>query len=436
MNEREKKIRYRVAGGIAFLALALSPPLFAAPAAVTLEWCQKAAREHSPNLEKIALSGRGERLSADAANTAWLPRLTVSGKYTQQSDVTSLGISLPVPGVSLPEPERDQWQIAAELSQTLWDGGATAARKAAIRSGAAVEKARAETALHALRDRVNGLYFSVLLVDGQLDQNRILREELAENERRVSALVANGVAAAGDLDAVRVESLNAEQGRISLVAARKTLLAGLSALTGESFTGEEAFKIPEAEPSTAATAMEGTARPEAALYAALRSANDSQKAQQVSQALPKVAAFAQGGYGKPGINMFDTDPAAFWIVGVRLSWSVDGFWSLPFTLARVDVDGAAIDADRDSFFQSLRAEVAGDRTEIERLAALVASDEGLVLLRGRMKDAAKTKFDNGTIGTVDYLREINAEALARQSRALHEIQLIQARFALSNALNQ
>ena len=31
----------------------------------------------------------------DAANTAWLPRLTVSGKYTQQSDVTSLGISLP-----------------------------------------------------------------------------------------------------------------------------------------------------------------------------------------------------------------------------------------------------------------------------------------------------------------------------------------------------
>lgn len=441
---------------IAFLVIApLSAALFAqAPKPVTIEWCQEATRQNQPLLSKLSLVDRGERLSLGTANTAWLPRVTLSGKYTDQSDVTQLALDLPIPGFSIPENDTEQYQIAAEVSQTIWDGGLTAAKKRAIKAGAQADRARVETNLYALRSQVNALFFGVLIVEGQLEQNAILLDELATNEKRVAAWVANGIATAPDLDAVRVEALNAAQTRITLEAARRSLLESLSLLTGEELTDADGFAHPEQPatdsppavgsatsagsatiPKTDAHAA-GRARPETALFAALAVATGTQKSQLVAQAMPRVSAFVQGGYGKPALDMFDPDPATFWIAGVRFSWAIDGFWSLPFTLAKVDSDMSSIAADSDSFNLSVEMEAARHQSEIARLAALVETDGELVALRARIKEAARTRLDNGTIGTVDFLREINAEALARQSRSLHEIQLLEAQFALMNTINQ
>ncbi len=407
---------------------------------ITLEWCQAAARNNYPAISKLSLIDRSEKLSLTAANTAWLPKITLSGKITGQSDATKIELALPapLPSPDLPQADTDQYQIAAEIAQTVWDGGLTAARKKAARAASEADRTKVETTLYGLRSRVTAAYFGILTVESQLEQNALLREELAANRRRVEAWVTGGVATSGDLDAVRVEELSAEQTRINLYSARQSLLATLSLLTGSRFTGGERFSLPEtaAEPEGIPTTHDWIARPETAWFTALERANDSQKAQLLAQAMPRLSAFAQAGYGKPGLNALDDDPSAFWIAGVRFSWSIDGFWSLPFTLAKVDADSASIEADRDAFYRSVETEAAGKRAEIGRLEALIAADARLLELRERMKDAAKTKLESGTIGTVDYLREITAEALARQAKALHETQLLEARFALGDTLNK
>jgi len=441
----------RMAVAMAIVALSAAAGVLAqapdhASGTVTLDWCQSAALDNSPTLAKIPAINSGERLEIAAAGTAWLPRVTLTGKYTDQSAVTKL--DLPVPGLTVPEPDTNQWQVAAELSQTLWDGGLTAARKMSVRASAAADRTQVETSLHARRGQVNTVYFGLLIINEQLAQNAILREELAANESRIASWVANGVATAGDLDAVRVESLNATQARIGLEATRRALLASLSILTGAGFSEAVTFArpgIPDGSAVPPVTAVApglpdvagaGLARPEAAWFAALQTANEARKAHHIAQALPRVYALAQAGYGQPGLNLFDTDPAVFWVAGLRLSWSIDGLWSLPYTLAQVDADNAAIGADRNAFFSSVQVEAARYRCEIDRLRLLLATDDELVSLRDRLKTAAKNRLDAGTIGTVDYLREINAEALARQSRGLHEIQLLEAYYALENTLNK
>lgn len=413
-----------------------SPVGTAAPASVTLEWCRTATRENYPALSKLSLIDQSEKLSLAAANTAMLPRLTLSGKYTDQSDVTKISLPASMASLNIPSADTDQYQLAAEVSQTLWDGGLTAAKKNSVRAASGADRTKLETSLYSLRSRVNAAYFGILLVNSQLEQNAILREELAANHRRVTAWVANGVATQSDLDAVQVEELNAEQLGISLKSTRASLLDTLSLLTGAEFSGSEQFARPETAAAADTPLADGIARPETAWFAALEKMSDSQKSQLVAQAMPRLSAFAQAGYGKPGLNMLNSDPAIFWIAGVRFSWSVDGFWSLPFTLAKVNTDTASIAADRETFYRTVAIEAAGKREEIRKLEALVNADSLLVELRTRMKNAAKTKLDNGTIGTVDYLRDINAESLARQGKALHETQLLEARFALRDTLNQ
>ena len=43
--------------------------------------------------------------------------------------------------------------------------------------------------------------------------------------------------------------------------------------------------------------------------------------------MPQIAAFAQGGYGKPALNMFNQDADFFAIVGLRLNWNIGSFYT-------------------------------------------------------------------------------------------------------------
>ena len=78
---------------------------------------------------------------------------------------------------------------------------------------AEVEKEKLNVDMYALNDRVNDLYFGILLLDEQIKQNTLLQDELERNYRQITAYVENGIANQADLDAVKVEQLNTKQKR-------------------------------------------------------------------------------------------------------------------------------------------------------------------------------------------------------------------------------
>ena len=64
--------------------------------------------------------------------------------------------------------------------------------------------------------------------------------------------------------------------------------------------------------------------------------------------------------------------------------------------------------------------------EISKLQKLIDADNEIIGLRTSVKEAAKAQLENGVISASDYVREVNAEDLARQSLINHQLQLLQA----------
>lgn len=86
--------------------------------------------------------------------------------------------------------------------------------------------------MYAIRERINSLFFGTLLLEEQLKLNTLYDEELARNYQKVQSFIANGVANAADLDAVKVEQLSNRQRRAELEATCKAYRQMLGAFTG------------------------------------------------------------------------------------------------------------------------------------------------------------------------------------------------------------
>jgi outer membrane protein TolC len=215
----------------AMMILLLVLPWARAGAQLSLEACQEKARANYPLAREHALIERAMAFDLINANRGYLPRLSVSARATYQSGVTRLPVNLP--GIDIKELSRDQYQAAVEVTQVLWDGGEIAARKRAVETAAATRRHQVEVDLHALRERVNQLFFGVLLADEQLKQNRLLQEESRRALEQVEALAGQGIASASDVDAARVMQVQARQREAEIRAARDAYREMLGLLAGE-----------------------------------------------------------------------------------------------------------------------------------------------------------------------------------------------------------
>ena len=63
-------------------------------------------------------------------------------------------------------------------------------------------------------------------------------------------------------------------------------------------------------------------------------------------------------------------------------------------------------------------------------------DDEIVRLREQIRDKSEKKVRLGTESVNEMLRHINAVSKARQQRSTHEIQLIEALYALKTKINQ
>ena len=217
---------------ILYCLLILMLPLNLKAQSLTIETCQDKAKTNYPLVKQYGLIEQTAQYTISNANKGYLPQLSLTARATYQSAVTSipavLGQKL---GVSLPSLAKDQYQAVLEASQVIWDGGVINSQKKMTNAGTEVEKQKLEVDLYALKDRVNQLFFGILLLNEQLRQNDILKNDLLTNYNRLDAYKQNGIANQSDLDAIHVEQLNAGQREVDLKNTRNTYCIMLSALT-------------------------------------------------------------------------------------------------------------------------------------------------------------------------------------------------------------
>ena len=153
-------------------------------AQLSLDSCQQKARRNYPAIKQFDLIAKSKEYSVKNAGKAYYPQVSLNaiGGYIIQGLPT-------LPGA---EPSKDFQLIGiGQLHQTIWDGGQTHAQKEIIRANSGVDSASTEVSLYAIRDRVNQIYFGILLIDEQLKQLDLLNDNL---QRNLDAVAGNGTA--------------------------------------------------------------------------------------------------------------------------------------------------------------------------------------------------------------------------------------------------
>jgi outer membrane protein TolC len=413
-----------------FCLLILLGGYLSAHAQLTLDECHQKAHENYPVIKRYGLIEQSKQFNLSNAAKGYLPQLQVNAKVTYQSDVVSLPIQLP--GVTVPKLPKDQYQAVVDLNQVVWDGGMIQSQKQVIQANSEIENRQLEVEMYALEDRVNQMFFGILLFDTRLEQNRIFMEELERNRKTVADYLKNGIANQADLDAVRVEQLNAEQTRTQLQSTRTAYLEMLSIMIGKSIDPSAVFK----KPATGFSVLNAEInRPELQLFDAQKNLFDSQKAVIKSSYMPKLGVFIQGGIGRPGLNMLSNSWDPFYIGGVRLNWNISSLYTQKNDLQKIEINKNTVETQRELFLYNIRLAENRQNADIKRIQDLMKQDDEIIALRKNIREAAEAKFANGTGTVTDLMREMMQEDLARQSKAAHEIDLLTAIYNLKNTRN-
>ena len=413
-----------------FCLLILMSGYFSVYAQLTLNDCQKKARENYPIIKRYDLIKRSEQYNLSNAVKGYLPQLQVNAKATYQSDVVTLPIQ--IPGITIPKIPQDQYQAVVDLSQVVWDGGMISSQKQVIQANSEVESRQLEVEMYALEDRINQMYFGILLFDNRLEQNRIFQEDLERNRKMVADYLQNGIANQADVDAVRVEQLNAEQTRTQLQSTRTAYLEMLSIMIGEKIEPYMVFVKPNADWSALSPIIN---RPELLLFDAQKELFDSQKAVIKSSYMPKFGLFIEGGIGRPGLNMLSNKWDPFYIGGIRLNWSFSSLYTKDNDLKKIEINKNTVDTQRELFLYNIRLTENLQNADIKRIRDLMKQDDEIITLRENIRKAAEAKVANGTGTVTDLMREMTQEDLARQTKAAHEIDLLTAIYNLKNTRN-
>jgi outer membrane protein TolC len=279
--------------------------------------------------------------------------------------------------------------------------------------------------LYSLRERVNQLFFGVLLVDAQLKQTALRRADLQSGVQKTEAQLANGVAFRSSLNELKAELLGVDQSLTQLRATRRAYLAMLGLFINQTLDEQ----IPLAPPAPVGL-TQPVNRPELSLYEAQRRTYDAQENLLRAAYRPRLGAFFQQNYGRPTFNFISNDFGFFWLGGLRLSWNPSSL----YTTRRHDVQllGLSrqnVDLQRETFLFNTNLTLGQQRADVQRYQELLAQDEQLVALRASVKTSAQAQLQNGVITSHEYITKVNAEDAARQAQVLHQIQLLQAQYA-------
>ena len=405
--------------------------------AQTLEECQMAAEKNYPLIKQYGLIAQTTELTVSNIQKEWLPKIAVSAQATYQSNVMAwperIQSIYQQMGLTMKGLKKDQYKMAIDLQQTLYDGGTIASKQAIARQEAKVQETENQTKLYQVHHRVNEMYFALLLLNEQIKLNNNVKSLLLANENKLAAMVKSGTAATSDLDNVRAERLSAEQQYTSLKAEQQMLQHILT-----TFCGIKVENVQKPMPISTDTLTNN--RPELQLFNSKLKLSEAQEKALNTRLHPTLALFAQGYYGYPGMNMFNDMIEHKWrlngIVGVKLSWNVGALYTRKNDKARLRLQRELIENERKVFLFNNSMEQIRQNSNINRFKTMMQTDKEIIALRTNVRKAAESKLLHGIIDVNSLLREINNENAAKVQWAIHEIDMLKEMYNLKYTNNQ
>jgi outer membrane protein TolC len=392
---------------------------------VRLEDCQRLARENYPMIRQYELIELTREYTMSNANKNYLPRLDVTLIGGMISGLPSFS----APGEGSSSSSDMQLISVVQLNQPIWDGGVTKAKKGVIEANTAVEKAELEISLYALEERINNLFFGILLIDEQIGQLEILRSSMQINLDRVNVAVENGTAYKSDIDEIQVEMINIDQRMEELRSNRNAYINVLGAMTGRKIEVSSSLERPVVEDNF--LQLENN-RPELRRFQSQGAMIEAQRQIDRSALYPKIGLLGFATLIEPGIDFGASTIDNIFVGGLSLNWNLDGLYRNGNNKKLTELNLQKVAIQKETFLFNNELELTQTRLDLNKFRNLVEQDREILELKTRIKEAYELKYENGVSTMSELLKRTHDESAARQNLVIHEIQYLMTAYRYKN----
>ncbi|MCC7194980.1 MAG: TolC family protein [Gemmatimonadaceae bacterium] len=408
------------------------------PASVTLADLQRAAIARDARAAQRDLLREAADLRIRSIRNTLLPRFTVSASNSHASDVTHLNLALPG-GAPVPIPPRDRWSGAVDVAQVVYDGGAASRAEAVEAARLSENVAGVDAALEPLRAEVTGAFFATALMRATESELSAAVSDLETVLAETRARVREGAALGRDSASVRAEWRGAQARLAQARSSRRAAMANLERLTGVALPESTSLTLPDWGARLAALDSAGGAanlreRPEFTQVARTRARLDTERGLAAVENRPRVLAFLDGGYGRPGLNQFESDPARFWQAGIKVEWAPFTWGSSQRNEELAALQQKVLLTEERALADRLARAVQGDIENRARLAAQLRDDDEVIALRADALAQGEAQRREGVITAAEAVGLRSALTDARLARERHRIELAQAEANIATTL--
>lgn len=396
---------------------------------------QDSAVMRSPRGRQLALLLEQSRLRQQNLNAQRLPSVSLEGQAQYQSDVARLPVSLPG-GLSVPTPTKDTYDAHVAVGQKLFDP-TIGPQRAVENAQLAESQARLRAQLYPLRQNVSDAFFAAAQAQAQIAELQLTITDLEAQLKVATSRVREGTALPSEERALRAEILRRRQSVAEAGASRRAALATLADLTGQSYDSTTLLAMTDL--STIVTRTRDSlatlrSRPEYEQFARSRAVLEQQERARRSQDLPRISAFGRAGYGRPGLNPLASKFETYWVTGLQLQWTPWTWGTSGRDRQILELQRQILHAEEQEFTNTLRRGIESDLANIDRLEAAVKDDDEIVRLREGILAETRARFNEGVVTSAEYVDRQTDVLSARTARALHRVELAQARARFLNTL--
>jgi len=419
------KIKYLIL--VPFLSATGLQPLTAQDT-ISLEFCYQQIQKTYPLIGQANLLEKSSALRTKNLNKNYLPQLNINGSASWQNEVTEVVIQLPanLPQLQGPTIPKDQYKLTLDISESLYDGNVTSYQKKLEKFNLNVDKKNVDASIYLLKDQVNQFYFSILLTQQNFALLQETKKQLESKLNEVESAVRNGAMLKMNADLIRAEIIKIDQNIFELTMDRLASLRMLSELISLPLDENTSFIIPVI---TVPVQNYENNRIEYEIFSIQRDRVNLMKNMITTKWNPKLWAFGQFGFGRPGYNFLSSDIAPMVLLGAKLTWNPWN-WNANKNEKKIfDIQGDILKNQQETFDKNLRVSTRKNVTDIEKLTDLLIKDQEIIELRSGITQTASAQLTNGVITTSDYILRVNDETHARMGLEIHKLQLIKAKIS-------
>lgn len=388
---------------------------------LSLDECYLLVTKNYPLAKQKSLLAKQNNLDVAAINTAKLPMLNFSAQASYQSDVTKLPIALP--NITVEPPNKDQYKAVVSVNQILFDGGAITASSEAKKATLKTQQKQVEVSLYQLKKQINQLYFSILLIQEKKELITAKKKQLTAKLKEVNAGIEYGTLLPSSNKILEAEILKIEQQFLELSQNRSSLISTLSNLTGKEISSTIILNNPTVNTNLNTKIN----RPELDLFNLQKQQITASEKVITKKNIPKILAFASGGYGNPGLNFLDNSFQTYYMVGIKLNWNIFDWNTTKKQQKSLQVQKEIIDNQQEIFQLNTHIELNQQQSEIDKIASFIQSDKTIIELRKKILKSADSQLKNGVITSSAYITELTNLYEAENTLKTHKIELLLAK---------